>query len=113
MAALSVIPVMGAFVIWAPAAATLAVQGDWWRAIILVIWGIVIIHPVDNLLGPVLVGTTLRLHTLVMFFAVIGGLAAFGGAGIVVGPVVASLVVALAERSGASFNAPGLQETSP
>ena len=65
------------------------------------------------MLGPVLVGTTLRLHTLVMFFAVIGGLAAFGGAGIVVGPVVASLVVALAERSGASFNAPGLRETSP
>ena len=83
-------------------------------------WGIVIIHPVDNLLGPVLVGTTLRLHALVMFFAVIGGLAAFGGAGIVVGPVVASLVVALAERSdasfyapGLSFNAPGLRETSP
>lgn len=95
MAALSVFPVIGAFVIWVPAAIGFILQGDLWRAMLLTGWGVLIIHPVDNLLGPVLVGATLRLHTLLMFFAVIGGIAAFGASGIVVGPVVVAVLVAL------------------
>jgi predicted PurR-regulated permease PerM len=108
MGVLSVIPVMGAFVIWAPAAATLAAQGEWKNAIILTVWGILVIHPIDNLLGPVFVGNALRLHTLVMFFAVIGGLAAFGGAGIVLGPVIAALVVAVAQNKDEANGAAAL-----
>jgi predicted PurR-regulated permease PerM len=97
MALLSVLPVLGAFVIWLPAAATLAMQGYWGRALILTGWGIFIVHPVDNFLGPVLVGTKLHLHTLLMFFSVIGGLAAFGAAGIVLGPIIIAVVVSLFE----------------
>jgi predicted PurR-regulated permease PerM len=97
MALLSVLPVLGAFVIWLPAAAALAMQGSWGRALILTGWGILIVHPVDNLLGPVLVGTKLNLHTLLMFFSVIGGLAAFGAAGIVLGPIIIAVAVSLLE----------------
>ena len=95
MALLSVLPVLGAFVIWVPAAALLALQGQWGKALILVAWGFVIVHPVDNFLGPVLVGTKLHLHTLFIFFSVIGGLAAFGAAGIVLGPVTVAVAISL------------------
>ena len=95
MALLSVLPVLGAFVIWAPAAVALALQGQWGRALLLTAWGILIVHPVDNFLGPVLVGTKLHLHTLLIFFSVIGGLAAFGASGVVLGPVTVALAVSL------------------
>jgi len=97
MAALSIFPVIGAFVIWLPAAAIFALQGDWRHALLLTGWGVIIIHPVDNLLGPVLVGAALRLHTLLMFFSVIGGIAAFGASGVVLGPVTVACLVALFE----------------
>jgi predicted PurR-regulated permease PerM len=97
MALLSVLPVLGAFVIWVPAAISLLIEGDWGRALVLTGWGVLIVHPVDNFLGPVLVGTKLRLHTLLIFFSVIGGLAAFGASGIVLGPVTIAVAVSLFE----------------
>jgi predicted PurR-regulated permease PerM len=97
MAALSLFPVVGAFVIWLPAALILVLAGDWKHALILVAWGVLVIHPIDNLLGPVLVGSTLHLHTILMFFSIIGGLAAFGPSGIVLGPVIIAVAVALTE----------------
>ena len=97
MAFFSIFPVLGAFVVWLPAALIFALQGDWRHALMLTAWGLLIIHPVDNLLGPVLVGTTLRLHTLLTFFSIIGGLAAFGASGIVLGPLIVSVAVALFE----------------
>jgi predicted PurR-regulated permease PerM len=97
MAVLSIFPVIGAFVVWAPAALILALQGDWRHALLLTGWGILIIHPVDNLLGPILVGTTLRLHTLLMFISILGGIAAFGASGVVLGPLTVAIIVALFE----------------
>lgn len=95
MALLSIVPLLGAFVIWVPAAVVLASQGLWTQALILTAWGVLVVHPVDNLLGPVLVGTTLRMHTLLIFFAVVGGMAAFGASGIVLGPVTLAVTVSL------------------
>jgi predicted PurR-regulated permease PerM len=100
MAALSVFPVIGSFLVWAPAAAVLALQGNWRDALLLTGWGVLIIHPVDNLLGPVLVGSALRMHTLLMFFSVIGGIAAFGAAGVVLGPLTTAVALALLEMAG-------------
>ena len=99
MGVLSLFPVIGAFLIWAPVASVFALQGDWKSALILVGWGVVVVNPVDNLLGPVLVGTKLQMHTLLTFFTVIGGLAAFGPAGLVLGPVTVAVAVTLAERA--------------
>ena len=114
MAALSVFPVIGAFVVWVPAAIVFALQGDWRHAAILTGWGVLIIHPVDNLLGPVLVGSTLRMHTLLTFFSVIGGLAAFGVSGVVLGPVTVAVVAGLVELFERSRSAaPGQEADSP
>lgn len=111
MAVLSIFPVVGAFIIWLPAAATFALQGDWRHALLLAGWGVVIIHPVDKLLGPVLVGSTLHLHTLLMFFSIVGGLAAFGASGIVLGPVTVAVAVALMELTERSIGADAPRET--
>ena len=110
MAIVSVFPVIGAFVIWVPAAIGFALQGDWRHAAILTGWGVLIIHPVDNLLGPVLVGSTLRMHTLLTFFSVIGGLAAFGVSGVVLGPVTVAIVAGLVELFDRSHSAVSAQE---
>ncbi len=110
MAVLSVFPVIGAFIVWGPAAITYALQGDWRHAAMLTAWGVLIINPVDNLLGPVLVGSTLRMHTLLTFFSVIGGLAAFGVSGVVLGPVTVAVVAGLVDLFDRSRSAEAAAE---
>jgi len=105
MAALSLLPVVGSSVIWVPAALILALDGDWQHALLLLGWGVLIIHPVDNLLGPILVGKALHLHTLLIFFSIIGGVAAFGPTGLVLGPVIVTVSVALVEMAESSVTA--------
>jgi predicted PurR-regulated permease PerM len=97
MVLVSVFPLLGTFMVWCPAAVILGLQGEWVRALILAAWGLFVIHPVDNFLGPIIVGTTLRLHTLLIFFAVLGGVVAFGPSGFVLGPVIVAVVVAVFE----------------
>jgi predicted PurR-regulated permease PerM len=97
MALLALIPYLGAFAVWAPAAAYLFANGDWGKALVLVVWGTVAIGLIDNLIYPILVGNRLRQHTVVMFIAIVGGLAVFGASGIVIGPVLVSLTFFLLE----------------
>lgn len=95
MTFLSMIPMLGAFVVWVPAAIYLALTGHWTKAIILVLWGTLVIGMIDNFLRPKLVGGRTRLHELLIFFSVLGGLAVFGVLGVVLGPVVLAIAVAL------------------
>lgn len=95
MTFLSMIPMLGAFVVWAPAAIYLALTGHWTKAILLVIWGTLVIGLIDNFLRPKLVGGRTRLHELLIFFAVLGGLTVFGVLGVVLGPVVLAVALAL------------------
>ena len=88
MGLLAIVPVMGAFVVWVPAAIYLAITGSWIKALILTAWGSIVIGLVDNLLYPLLVGKRLRLHTVPVFIAIVGGLHVFGAAGLILGPVV-------------------------
>ena len=97
MAVLSTLPAVGAFLIWAPAAGLLLAQGHWVRALIVTVWGMAVIHPVDNVLYPVLVGAKLGLHPLLLFVAFVGGLLAFGAPGLVLGPAVLALTIGLGE----------------
>jgi predicted PurR-regulated permease PerM len=97
MGLLALIPWLGAFVVWAPAALFLALQGSWGKALILTVWGGVVIALIDNLLYPILVGKKLRLHTLLVFFAIVGGLALFGASGLILGPVILAVTDALVE----------------
>lgn len=95
MVLLSMIPLVGAFVVWIPAAILLAATGEWPRALILAAWGTLVIGMVDNFLRPKLVGERTKLHELFIFFSVLGGLQVFGVLGIVVGPVVVAITLAL------------------
>ncbi|MDQ5845942.1 MAG: AI-2E family transporter, partial [Acidobacteriota bacterium] len=92
---LSMIPMLGAFVVWVPAAIYLAATGHYMKAILLVLWGTLVIGMIDNFLRPKLVGSRTKLHELLIFFAVLGGLKVFGVLGIVLGPVVLVLAMAL------------------
>lgn len=95
MGLLSLIPSAGAFVIWLPTAAVLAAQGEWGKAMLLGAWGALVVSTIDNLLYPLLVGREVRLHTLPVFLAIVGGLVVFGAAGVVLGPVILSGTIAL------------------
>lgn len=92
---LSMIPMLGAFIVWVPAAIYLVLTGDWGKAIMLAVWGALVIGSVDNFLRPKLVGERTRLHELLVFFSVLGGLQVFGVLGIVLGPVIVAITLAL------------------
>jgi len=91
MALLAIVPVLGAFVVWIPAALFLVIQGSWGKALILVLWGVLVVGTADNLLRPVFVGQRLKLHTLLVFVSVVGGVIAFGASGLVLGPVILTI----------------------
>jgi predicted PurR-regulated permease PerM len=95
MAMLGLLPLFGASLVWAPAAILLALEGDWTKAIILTVWGSTVIALIDNLLYPMFVGKRISLHTLPVFFSILGGLAAFGASGLIIGPVVLAIADAL------------------
>jgi len=92
---MSMIPVLGSFVVWVPAAIFLAATGHWGKAAILTAWGALVIGSIDNFLRPKLVGEKTKLHELLIFFSVLGGLQIFGVLGLVVGPVIAAVTLAL------------------
>ena len=94
---LSMIPMAGSFLVWVPAAAFLALTGALLKAGILVVWGLLVIGSIDNFLSPRLVGKRARLHELLIFFSVLGGLQVFGVLGLVLGPVVVAITLALIE----------------
>jgi predicted PurR-regulated permease PerM len=96
---LSMIPMAGAFLVWVPAALYLALTGAFLKAGILVVWGVLVIGSIDNFLSPRLVGQRACLHELLIFFAVLGGLEVFGVLGLVLGPVVVAITLALIEMA--------------
>lgn len=97
MALLSVVPVLGAFVVWVPAALYLAIDGHWGKGLVLAIWGVVVVGSADNLLRPFMVGKRLEQHTVLAFFSVIGGLVLFGAVGLILGPLVLTFTTVLLE----------------
>lgn len=105
MALLSLVPSLGAFVIWLPATVIMAMQGHWVKAMILGGWGTFVVSTIDNIVYPILVGQRMRMHTLPVFLSTVGGLIIFGAPGIVLGPVAFTLALALMDvwrrRTGA------------
>jgi predicted PurR-regulated permease PerM len=95
MTFLSMVPMLGAFVVWVPAAIYLALTGHYVKALLLAAWGTLVIGMIDNFLRPKLVGSRTRLHELLIFFSVLGGLNVFGVLGVVLGPVVLALTLSL------------------
>jgi len=97
MGLLAVVPFLGAFVIWAPAAVLLTLSGDYKSAIILAVWGTIVVGLVDNIVYPMLVGNKLKMHTALSFIAVVGGLMLLGAPGVVLGPLIVAVFLTLIE----------------
>lgn len=95
MAFVCMIPIAGSFLVWLPLSIYLMVRGHWTRAVLLIIWGGLVISTIDNFLRPKLVGSQTKLHELLIFFSVLGGISVFGLLGIILGPVVLAITLGL------------------
>lgn len=91
MAVLSLIPAVGASLIWVPAALYLIAVGQWIQAAVLVVFGVAVIGLIDNILRPILVGRDTKLPDYVVLLSTLGGLWLLGINGFVVGPLIAAL----------------------
>ncbi len=95
MAFLSIIPLVGSWLVYIPAAGILAMTGSWVRGIILLVLGSVVVSQADNFLRPVIIGKRARIPTLILLFSILGGLKLFGFLGLLLGPIIASMVLTL------------------
>ena len=97
MAMLAVVPVLGAFIVWIPAAIFLFLDGSEGKALLLALWGAIVVGGIDNLLYPMLVGSRLRMHTILAFVSIVGGLIVFGPSGLILGHVIFTVTRILLE----------------
>ena len=95
MAFLSLLPAVGAALIWAPVAIWFLATGVVWKGLVLIFVGVFVIGLVDNLLRPLLVGKDTQMPDYVVLISTIGGMAIFGINGFVIGPVIAALFMAV------------------
>ena len=94
MAFLSLLPAVGAGLIWGPVAIYFLATGAVWKGVVLIAFGILVIGVVDNVLRPILVGKDTKLPDYVVLISTLGGLSIFGLNGFVIGPLIAALFVA-------------------
>ncbi|OZI25587.1 AI-2E family transporter [Bordetella genomosp. 7] len=94
MAFLSLLPAIGAGLIWVPVAIYFLGTGAVWQGVVLILFGVLVIGMVDNVLRPLLVGKDTKLPDYVVLISTLGGMALFGLNGFVIGPLVAALFVA-------------------
>lgn len=93
MTFLSMLPAIGAAIVWVPAAIWLFLIGSWVKGILMVVIGAFVIGLIDNLLRPPLVGQGTRLPDYVVLISTVGGIALFGLSGFVIGPLIAALFI--------------------
>lgn len=91
MALLSLLPAVGAALVWVPVAAYYLFTGSLWAALGLTAWGVLAIGLVDNVLRPILVGKDTNMPDYLVLVTTLGGLAVFGLNGFVIGPVIAAM----------------------
>jgi len=91
----ALIPLIGTALVWVPAAGVLLVQGRWVAALFLLGWGVGVVSSADNIVRPLFISGRAQISTLPVFLGLLGGVSAFGPIGLVVGPVVVALTLAL------------------
>ena len=103
----SLLPIVGSFVVWGPTTMFLFISGHWGKGLILLFWSAAVVSQVDHLLRTWVISQRANMHPLLMFFALLGGVKAFGAIGLFIGPVVVSVtLVALAMLRETNLDAP-------
>jgi len=95
MAFLSFIPIVGAFLVWVPAVIMLFAYGAYVKAVILFAWCGLLVSLSDNFLRPIIISGRTQVHTLLLFFGILGGLKVFGFLGFIAGPLVITICLAI------------------
>jgi predicted PurR-regulated permease PerM len=106
MAFLSLIPAIGATLVWLPVAIYFLATGAIWQGIGLILYGVLVIGLVDNLLRPFLVGKGTKLPDYVVLISTLGGIEVFGLNGFVIGPLIAAMFMVSWEIFSASRQVP-------
>ncbi len=106
MAFFSLLPAVGAAIIWTPVAVYFLITGAVWKGVALIAFGVIVIGLVDNILRPILVGKDIKMPDYLVLISTIGGMAIFGLNGFVIGPVVAALFIAMWDIFSAHKNNP-------
>ncbi|HBU07435.1 MAG TPA: AI-2E family transporter [Candidatus Magasanikbacteria bacterium] len=95
MIALSVIPAVGSSIVWFPAGIIMLATGNIWQGILILFFGLTVISLIDNFLRPIFVGRDTQMHPMLALFSTLGGIIIFGISGFIIGPVLASLFLAI------------------
>lgn len=100
MVVLSILPAVGASLVWAPAAVFMIISGRWGAGIGLIAFGTLVIGLLDNFLRPILVGRDAKMPDYLILISTLGGLAIFGITGFVLGPLIIALFLVMWETFG-------------
>jgi predicted PurR-regulated permease PerM len=94
MAVLSLLPAVGAGLVWGPVAIYLLATGSTWQGLLLIAYGVLVIGLVDNVVRPILVGQDTKMPDYVVLISTLGGIAIFGINGFLLGPLIAAMFIA-------------------
>lgn len=92
---LSCLPVVGVSLVWMPACIILALRGNWTSAVLLCIWGVVVVSAADGIVRSRVVSGRVKVNPLLITLSLMGGLSVFGAIGFFVGPVVVVVLASL------------------
>ncbi len=102
----SILPVVGAALVWVPAGLYLIFTGALWKGIFLLAWGVLVISTIDSIVRPWVVSGKVELHPLVLMFVILGGVQVFGFLGLFLGPVIVSVLAAVFQMLREELAAP-------
>lgn len=91
----SLIPIIGTGLVWVPAAGYLIISGHPGKAVFLLVWGIFVVSSIDNIIRPLVIQGRVQAHPLLVLFALLGGVQAFGLIGLFAGPILLSVITVL------------------
>ena len=103
---LCIVPLLGAPIIYIPVGLLFLAQGDLVKAGVVLGVGFLIVSQIDNVLKPYFIGNQVSLHPLAIFFFVLGGISLFGPIGLMVGPMILTVILALVDYVRSLLNLP-------
>jgi len=103
MIILSIMPVVGSWIVLVPAGIIQLITGNIWQGIGLLLMSTAVISNIDNFIRPRLVGKGAKLHDLIIFFSSLGGITVFGIMGFIIGPVIAALFISVLDIYSTEF----------